>query len=274
MSSTNSASTGTTQDRSRLAAESASHLRSPGRGDIRLGRLLPLEKLPLLRVLDATALASRWVRSSAGARTSQRRPPGDAHEAALGFTYTTPRALPATCWACPLPDPVYEQLWLLVMLASSCMSSPTQDRWDGLPAVCRALFLRPVLHLVLPREQHHLPRMREAQLFAVAGSSSRRSRPTYSSAGPRTGRWRQEKHAGRTRAASFQCENLPCGGSHRRRACSRQPRSGKVCNAPRKRLLPDRILHLDPPFQAVWTVLRHHHPGGLSRSRCSSPATV
>ena len=128
------------------------------------------KKLPVLRVLDCLALAipvGQIIGRCANIINGDTW--GSPTHLPWGFVYTNPHALlPANLLGVPThPTPVYEQLWLVVMVAILlvCGAAP-EDRRHGHPALPRALLVRAFLHLLLPGQQHPLP--------GAAGSAAHR----------------------------------------------------------------------------------------------------
>ena len=117
-----------------------------------------VKKLPVLRVLDCLALAipvGQIIGRCANIINGDTW--GSPTHLPWGFVYTNPNALlPANLLGVPThPTPVYEQLWLVIMVAILWIcGAATEDRRHGHPALPRALLVRAFLHLVLPGQQH------------------------------------------------------------------------------------------------------------------------
>jgi phosphatidylglycerol:prolipoprotein diacylglycerol transferase len=134
------------------------------------------KKLPLLRVLDATALAfpvAQIIGRFANIINGDTW--GPPTKLPWAFTYTNPRAfLPANLLGVPThPTPVYEQLWLLVMVAVLILLIPRLKAFkaDGMEFFAY-LFLYSLGRFFISfyRVNNILfLGMREAQLFALAG---------------------------------------------------------------------------------------------------------
>jgi len=130
-------------------------------------------KLPLLRVLDATALAfpvGQIIGRCANIINGDNW--GPPTKLPWGFTYTNPHALiPANLLGVPThPTPVYEQLWLLVMLGVLLYVIP-RLKTDGLAFLLYVgLYSFGRFFISFYRVNNIIfLGMREAQLFAVAG---------------------------------------------------------------------------------------------------------
>jgi phosphatidylglycerol---prolipoprotein diacylglyceryl transferase len=134
------------------------------------------KKLPVLRVLDTTALAfpaAQIIGRFANIINGDTW--GPPTKLPWAFTYTNPHAfLPADLLGVPThPTPVYEQLWLLVMVAVLILLIPRLKflRADGM-AFFSYLFLYSLGRFFISyyRVINILfLGMREAQLFALAG---------------------------------------------------------------------------------------------------------
>jgi phosphatidylglycerol:prolipoprotein diacylglycerol transferase len=130
-------------------------------------------KLPLLRVLDATALAfpvGQIIGRCANIINGDTW--GPPTKLPWGFTYTNPHALiPANLLGVPThPTPVYEQLWLLVMLGVLLYVIP-RLKTDGMAFLLYVgLYSFGRFFISFYRVNNIIfLGMREAQLFAVAG---------------------------------------------------------------------------------------------------------
>ena len=131
------------------------------------------KKLPVLRVLDSTALAfpvAQIIGRCANIINGDTW--GPPTKLPWGFTYTNPNALlPANLLGVPThPTPVYEQLWLLVMLGILLYLIP-RLKTDGLAFVSYVgLYSLGRFFISYYRVNNIIfLGMREAQLFAVAG---------------------------------------------------------------------------------------------------------
>ena len=130
-------------------------------GVSRRGHLLPLEEAAHLACArrpgpgDPRRPAHRPLRQH-----HQRRHLGDRHHLPWGLVYTNPHAfLPANLLGVPTqPTPVYEQLWLLVVIGIVWWALP-RLKTDGLAFLLYlALYcLRALLPQLPAREQHPLP---------------------------------------------------------------------------------------------------------------------
>ena len=192
-SSTTSASTGTTPDRS-----SAWQLIGLAIYGVITGGIFGLvvycrwKKLPVLRVLDATALAfpvAQIIGRCANIINGDTW--GPPTKLPWGFTYTNPQraSYPANLLGVPThPTPVYEQLWLLVMLGILLYLIP-RLKTDGLAFLSYlGLYSLGRFFISFYRVNNIIfLGMREAQLFAVAGIILAPSRPTGLCEEPRSG---------------------------------------------------------------------------------------
>jgi phosphatidylglycerol:prolipoprotein diacylglycerol transferase len=131
------------------------------------------KKLPVLRVLDCTALAfpvGQIIGRCANIINGDTW--GPPTKLPWGFTYTNPNALiPANLLGVPThPTPVYEQLWLLVMLAILLYLIP-RFKTDGLAFLSYiGLYSFGRFFISFYRVNNIIfLGMREAQLLAVAG---------------------------------------------------------------------------------------------------------
>ena len=131
------------------------------------------KKLPVLRVLDSTALAfpvAQIIGRCANIINGDTW--GPPTKLPWGFTYTNPNALlPANLLGVPThPTPVYEQLWLLVMLGILLYLIP-RLKTDGLAFLSYVgLYSLGRFFISFYRVNNIIfLGMREAQLFAVAG---------------------------------------------------------------------------------------------------------
>ena len=131
------------------------------------------KKLPLLRVLDATALAfpvAQIIGRCANIINGDTW--GPATKLPWGFTYTNPHAfLPANLLGVPThPTPVYEQLWLIVVIVALLVLIPRMKA-DGMAFFAYlGLYSLGRFFISFYRENNILLLgMREAQLFALAG---------------------------------------------------------------------------------------------------------
>lgn len=131
------------------------------------------KKLPLLRVLDSTALAfpvAQIIGRCANIINGDTW--GPPTKLPWGFTYTNPHAfLPAGLLGVPThPTPVYEQLWLLVMVAALILLIPRM-KTDGMAFFAYVgLYSLGRFFISFYRENNILLLgMREAQLLALAG---------------------------------------------------------------------------------------------------------
>ena len=131
------------------------------------------KKLPVLRVLDSTALAFPVAQTIGRcANIINGDTWGPPTKLPWGFTYTNPNALlPANLLGVPThPTPVYEQLWLLVMLGILLYLIP-RLKTDGLAFLSYVgLYSLGRFFISFYRVNNIIfLGMREAQLFAVAG---------------------------------------------------------------------------------------------------------
>jgi phosphatidylglycerol---prolipoprotein diacylglyceryl transferase len=131
------------------------------------------KKLPLPRVLDSTALAfpvAQIIGRCANIINGDTW--GPPTKLPWGFTYTNPHAfLPAGLLGVPThPTPVYEQLWLLVMVAALILLIPRMKA-DGMAFFAYVgLYSLGRFFISFYRENNILLLgMREAQLLALAG---------------------------------------------------------------------------------------------------------
>ena len=131
------------------------------------------KKLPLLRVLDSTALAfpvAQIIGRCANIINGDTW--GPATKLPWGFTYINPHAfLPADLLGVPThPTPAYEQLWLLVMVVALLLLIP-RLKTDGMAFFAYiGLYSLGRFFISYYRVNNILfLGMREAQLFAVAG---------------------------------------------------------------------------------------------------------
>jgi phosphatidylglycerol---prolipoprotein diacylglyceryl transferase len=131
------------------------------------------KKLPVLRVLDSTALAfpvAQIIGRCANIINGDTW--GPPTKLPWGFTYINPHALlPANLLGVPThPTPVYEQLWLLVMLGVLLYLAP-RLKTDGLAFLAYiGLYSLGRFFISYYRVNHIIfLGMREAQLLAVAG---------------------------------------------------------------------------------------------------------
>ena len=131
------------------------------------------KKLPMLKVLDSTALAfpvAQIIGRCANIINGDTW--GPPTKLPWGFTYTNPNALlPANLLGVPThPTPVYEQLWLLVMLGMLLYLIP-RFKIDGLAFLSYiGLYSLGRFFISYYRVNNIIfLGMREAQLFAVAG---------------------------------------------------------------------------------------------------------
>ena len=131
------------------------------------------KKLPLLKVMDATALAfpvAQIIGRCANIINGDTW--GPATKLPWGITYTNPHAfLPADLLGVPThPTPIYEQLWLIVMVVALLLLIPRMKAngmaffaYVGLYSLGRFFISFYRVNNIL------LLGMREAQLFALAG---------------------------------------------------------------------------------------------------------
>ena len=131
------------------------------------------KKLPTLRVLDATALAfpvAQIIGRFANIINGDTW--GPPTKLPWGITYTNPNALlPSNLLGVPThPTPVYEQLWLLVMVGLLLYLVP-RFKTDGMAILCYlGLYSLGRFFISFYRVNNIIfLGMREAQLFAVAG---------------------------------------------------------------------------------------------------------
>ncbi len=131
------------------------------------------KKLPLLRVIDATALAfpvAQIIGRCANIINGDTW--GPPTNLPWGITYTNPHAfLPASLLGVPThPTPIYEQLWLIVVIAALLVLIPRMKA-DGMAFFAYVgLYSLGRFFISYYRENNILLLgMREAQLFALAG---------------------------------------------------------------------------------------------------------
>jgi phosphatidylglycerol:prolipoprotein diacylglycerol transferase len=126
------------------------------------------KKLPVLRVLDATALAFPWPRCRSVREHHQRRYRGPP---TTSFAYSSTRSLAPDLLGVPThPTPVYEQIWLLIMLGVLLYAVP-RLKIDGLAFLLYiGLYSLGRFFISYYRVNNIIfLGMREAQLFALAG---------------------------------------------------------------------------------------------------------
>ena len=137
------------------------------------------KKLPFLRVLDALALAipvGQLIGKCANIINGDTW--GYATKLPWGFVYRNPHALlPANLLGVPTqPTPVYEQLWLLVVIAILLYGhAAPEDRRHGLPALPRPLLAGALLHLLRARQRHPLPGFAGGAAGGAGGTHRRRA---------------------------------------------------------------------------------------------------
>ena len=131
------------------------------------------KKLPLLRVLDSTALAfpvAQIIGRCANIINGDTW--GPPTKLPWSFTYTNPHAfLPANLLGVPThPTPVYEQIWLVVVIVALLLLIPRMKA-DGMAFFAYlGLYSLGRFFISYYRENNILfLGMREAQLFALAG---------------------------------------------------------------------------------------------------------
>jgi phosphatidylglycerol---prolipoprotein diacylglyceryl transferase len=131
------------------------------------------KKLPLLRVLDSTALAfpvAQIIGRCANIINGDTW--GPPTKLPWGFTYTNPHAfLPANLLGVPThPTPVYEQIWLIIVIVALLLLIPRMKA-DGMAFFAYVgLYSLGRFFISYYRENNILLLgLREAQLFAVAG---------------------------------------------------------------------------------------------------------
>ena len=103
------------------------------------------KKLPMLRVLDATALAfpvAQIIGRCANIINGDTW--GPPTNLPWGFTYTNPHSfIPADLLGVPThPTPVYEQIWLLVMIGHTAVRGPADRRSTAWPSSLTSGFTR------------------------------------------------------------------------------------------------------------------------------------
>ena len=132
------------------------------------------KKLPVLRVLDATALAfpvAQIIGRCANIINGDTW--GPPTKSSFAFIYTNPHSLiPADLRGVPThPTPVYEQIWLLVMVGMLLYMVPRLKKIDGLAFLLYVgLYSLGRFFISYYRVNNVIfLGMREAQLFAVAG---------------------------------------------------------------------------------------------------------
>jgi phosphatidylglycerol:prolipoprotein diacylglycerol transferase len=131
------------------------------------------KKLPLLRVIDSTALAfpvAQIIGRCANIINGDTW--GPATKLPWGITYTNPHAfLPANLLGVPThPTPIYEQLWLIVVVVALLLLIPRMKA-DGMAFFAYiGLYSLGRFFISFYRVNNIiLLGMREAQLFALAG---------------------------------------------------------------------------------------------------------
>ena len=132
------------------------------------------KKLPILRVLDATALAfpvGQIIGRCANIINGDTW--GPPTKSRFAFIYTNPHSfIPANLLGVPThPTPVYEQIWLLIVLGILLYAVPRLKRIDGLAFLAYiGLYSLGRFFISYYRVNNIIfLGMREAQLFAVAG---------------------------------------------------------------------------------------------------------
>ena len=132
------------------------------------------KKLPTLRVLDATALAfpvGQIIGRCANIINGDTW--GPPTKSPFAFIYTNPNSfIPADLRGVPThPTPVYEQIWLLIMLGILLYAVPRLKKIDGLAFLLYVgLYSLGRFFISYYRVNNIIfLGMREAQLFAVAG---------------------------------------------------------------------------------------------------------